>query len=65
VAAPNAAPSYLQPSYHETTYESSPPKYEYAYGVNAQVGYKGPVNFGQTEARDGYSSYGEYHVQVI
>merc|ERR1739836_175063 len=44
------------------TYEDTPAKYEYKYGVDAQDGYKGYVQFGQNEARDGYSTYGEYRV---
>ena len=39
----------------------TPPKYQYEYGV--QDDYSG-VNFGQNEARDGYSTYGEYHVTL-
>jgi hypothetical protein len=50
--------------YHEPTYESGPAKYEYAYGVDAQDSYNNYVKFGQNEARDGYSTYGEYHVQL-
>ena len=55
------APSYKpvhKPSYHEPTYEA-PPKYIYEYAVADE--YAG-VNFGQNEARDGYSTYGEYRV---
>merc|ERR1711978_582425 len=44
------------------TYEDTPAKYEYKYGVDAHDDYKGYVQFGQNEARDGYSTYGEYRV---
>jgi hypothetical protein len=51
--------------YHdEPTYESGPAKYVYAYGVDAQDPYGNYAQFGQNEARDGYSTYGEYHVQL-
>jgi hypothetical protein len=50
--------------YYEPTYESGPAKYKYAYGVDAQDPYGNYVQFGQNEARDGYSTYGEYHVQL-
>ena len=53
-ANPGYAPA---PSYKET-----PALYSYQYGVDAQDGYKGYVQFGQNEARDGYSTYGEYRV---
>ena len=56
-------PSYhSSPSYHEPAYKDTPPKYKYAYGVDAQDDYKGYVQFGAEEARDGYSTYGSYHV---
>ena len=54
------APAYKPAPYQ--TYEDTPAKYEYKYGVDAQDGYKGYVQFGQNEARDGYSTYGEYRV---
>ena len=50
------------PSYHEPKYEDGPAKYEYKYGVDAQDGYNGYVQFGAEEARDGYSTYGSYRV---
>ena len=50
-----AAPSYHQPIY------DTPPKYQYEYAV--QDDYSG-VYFGQQEARDGYSTYGEYKVNL-
>ena len=49
-------------SYHEPAYEETPAKYEYKYGVDAQDGYNNYVQFGANEARDGYSTYGEYRV---
>ena len=56
------APSYHQPSYKEPEY--GPAKYEYKYGVDAYDNYKNPVQFGANEARDGYSTYGSYHVAL-
>ena len=54
------APSYKPtPSYHEPAYAAVPPKYQYEYAVADE--YAG-VNFGANEARDGYSTYGEYRV---
>ena len=51
------------PSYHpEPAYKEAPAKYEYRYGVDAQDGYGQYVQFGANEARDGYSTYGEYRV---
>ena len=50
------------PSYKEPTYKDTPPKYEYKYGVDAQDGYKGYVQFDANEARDGYSTYGSFRV---
>merc|ERR1739848_740500 len=41
------------PSYHEPAYADVPAKYQYEYAG---------VNFGANEARDGYSTYGEYSV---
>ena len=65
----NPPPSYAPapvhkpaPSYHEPAYKETPAKYEYKYGVDAQDGYKNYVQFGANEARDGYSTYGEYRV---
>ena len=46
--------------YHEPKH--GPAKYEYKYGVDAYDGYKNPVQFGANEKRDGYSTYGSYHV---
>merc|ERR1712117_371851 len=57
---PVPAPAYKPAPYQ--TYEDTPAKYEYKYGVDAQDGYKGYVQFGQNEARDGYSTYGDYRV---
>ena len=57
------APSYKpthQTSYHQPDY-FTPPKYLYEYGVKDE--YSG-VDFGQNEARDGYSTYGEYRVAL-
>ena len=56
------APSYHQPAYKEPEY--GPAKYEYKYGVDAYDSYKNPVQFGANEARDGYSTYGSYHVAL-
>ena len=53
------APSY-KPAYKEPVYDT-PPKYQYEYAV--QDDYSG-VHFGQNEARDGYSTYGEYRVTL-
>merc|ERR1712064_158935 len=57
------APSYHAPkhtpSYHEPSYADVPAKYQYEYAVADE--YAG-VNFGANEARDGYSTYGEYRV---
>merc|ERR1711944_346224 len=41
--------------YHEPQYKPSEAHYAYKYGVDAQDPYKGYVNFGAEEARDGYS----------
>ena len=57
------APSYKpvhKPSYHQPDY-FTPPKYQYEYGIRDE--YSG-VDFGQNEARDGYSTYGEYRVAL-
>jgi hypothetical protein len=54
-AAPVHKPVYKQPIY------DTPSKYQYEYAV--QDDYSG-VNFGQNEARDGYSTYGEYRVAL-
>ena len=54
------APVYHKPAYKEPIYDT-PPKYQYEYAV--QDDYSG-VNFGQNEARDGYSTYGEYRVAL-
>ena len=65
----NPPPSYAPapvhkpaPSYNEPAYKETPAKYEYKYGVDAQDGYNNYVQFGANEARDGYSTYGEYRV---
>ena len=56
-------PANPPPSYHpEPAYKEAPAKYEYRYGVDAQDGYGAYVQFGANEARDGYSTYGEYRV---
>merc|ERR1712117_773611 len=68
-AAPHPAPAYKPapaPVYHAIkkraapapyqTYEDTPAKYEYKYGVDAHDDYKGYVQFGQNEARDGHSA---------
>ena len=69
LAADVHAPSYHapvhEPSYHPAPYkepEYGPPHYEYKYGVDAEDPYYGKVYFGANEARDGYSTYGEYRV---
>ena len=59
----NPPPAYKPaPSYHEPAYKETPAKYEYRYGVDAQDAYGAYVQFGANEARDGYSTYGEYRV---
>ena len=61
------APVHHEPSYHPAPYkepEYAPPHYEYKYGVDAYDGYSNPVQFGANEARDGYRTYGEYHVAL-
>ena len=55
----HAAPAYHAPSYKEPAYADIPAKYQYEYAVADE--YAG-VNFGANEARDGYSTYGEYRV---
>merc|ERR550539_2380568 len=62
-----AAPADLHgPSYHAPYKEPEygPAKYEYKYGVDAYDAYSNPVQFGANEARDGYSTYGSYHVAL-
>merc|ERR1711944_366034 len=49
------APKHHGNSYHEPQYKPSEAHYAYKYGVDAQDPYKGYVNFGAEEARDGYS----------
>ena len=49
-------------SYHEPEYKPSEAHYAYKYGVDAQDPYKGYVNFGAEESRDGYSTKGSYRV---
>merc|ERR1712027_128447 len=59
----NPPPAYKPaPAYHEPAYKETPAKYEYRYGVDAQDAYGAYVQFGANEARDGYSTYGEYRV---
>ena len=74
MAAALAAPADLHgPSYHPAPVhhgggykepQYGPAKYEYKYGVDAYDNYKNPVQFGANEARDGYSTYGSYHVAL-
>merc|ERR1712110_407032 len=56
------APKHHGNSYHEPQYKPSEAHYAYKYGVDAQDPYKGYVNFGAEEARDGYSTKGSYRV---
>ena len=66
IHAPIHAPIH-EPSYHPAPYkepEYAPPHYEYKYGVDAYDGYQNQVQFGANEARDGYATYGEYHVAL-
>ena len=49
------ARTYKEPEYN------TPSKYQYEYAVKDE--YSG-VHFGQNEARDGYSTYGEYMVSL-
>merc|ERR1711935_780107 len=58
----NPPPSYAPAPYKQPAYKEPPAKYEYRYGVDAQYNYNGYVQFGANEARDGYSTYGEYRV---
>lgn len=44
-------------------YPDSPPVYEYGYGVQIDP-YHGGANFGHNEARNGYSTNGEYRVDL-
>ena len=55
------APTYHAPSYKQPSYADVPAKYQYEYAVADD--YSG-VNFGANEARDGYSTYGEYRVAL-
>merc|ERR1712203_159184 len=55
------APAYHAPAYKEPAYADVPAKYQYEYAVADE--YAG-VNFGANEARDGYSTYGEYRVAL-
>ena len=50
-------PSYSAPAYKEPEY--GPASYKYGYDVKDD--YAG-VNFGQSEARDGYATTGQYYV---
>merc|ERR1712038_1928977 len=56
------APKHHGNSYHEPQYKPSEAHYAYKYGVDAQDPYKGYVNFGAEESRDGYSTKGSYRV---
>ena len=57
------APAYVPaPAYGaEPAYPDTVPAYNYNYGVSDH--YAG-LEFGQTEARDGYNTNGEYHVNL-
>ena len=57
--APYSPPSYKRPSYSEPAYPDTEPAYEYAYA--AKDDYSG-VDFSQNEARNAYSTSGEYRV---
>merc|ERR1712098_849103 len=45
----------------EPVYPDEPPKYQYTYGVQDDYSKN---NFGQSESRDGYSTQGEYFVNL-
>merc|ERR1712071_319078 len=45
----------------EPAYPDEPAKYQYTYGVQDDLS---SANFGQQEARDGYSAQGEYFVNL-
>merc|ERR1712080_717740 len=65
VAAANPPPSYSAPSsYHAPAYADTPPQYKYDYAVEAEDGHYGYVDFGQTEGREGYNTYGSYYVAL-
>ena len=49
--------------YHEPE-KFGPAHYEYKYGIDAIDGYGNPVYYGQNEARNDYSTIGEYHVAL-
>eukprot|EP00095_Tigriopus_kingsejongensis_P001602 snap_masked-scaffold317_size209118-processed-gene-1.17 protein:Tk01602 transcript:snap_masked-scaffold317_size209118-processed-gene-1.17-mRNA-1 annotation:"hypothetical protein DAPPUDRAFT_318118" len=53
-------PAPYQSAYKEPTYEE-PPKYQYQYAVADEYS---QANFGQSEARDGYVTNGEYRVNL-
>merc|ERR1719232_651066 len=55
------APAYHAPAYKEPAYADVPAKYQYEYAVADEYA---EVNFGANEARDGYSTYGEYRVAL-
>lgn len=59
---PVVGPAYGTPAYHEPDY-NTPPVYEFGYGVQGDA-YHGGANFGHNEARNGYSTKGEYRVQL-
>ncbi len=44
-------------------YPDTPPVYEFGYGVQSDA-YHGGANFGHNEARNGYSTNGEYRVDL-
>jgi len=64
-AAPQyAAPAVIAPAYGPApipVYPDTPPAYDYSYGVADAVS---GANFGASEARNGYSTSGEYHVAL-
>ncbi len=41
-----------------------PAQYQFAYGVQTDGGYHGPANFGHNEQRNGYTTSGQYHVEL-
>ena len=53
------------PSYHgPPPPHHAPPHYDYAYAVKAESTkpFYAPLDYGQTESRDGYKTHGAYHV---
>jgi hypothetical protein len=69
--APAPAPLYAPaPAYGHApaygaapVYPDTPPVYEFGYGVQSDA-YHGGANFGHNEARNGYSTNGEYRVDL-